>query len=86
MTAQTFIIRGACGLHARPALRFVDLAKKFESKIIIEKENKRIDAKSVVSVLSAGISDGTTIHLSAEGPDEEEAMCQISEFLSIPLD
>ena len=86
MTTQTFIIRGACGLHARPALRFVDIAKKFESKIIIEKESKRIDAKSLVSVLSAGISNGTTIYLSTEGPDEEEAMHQISQFLSTPLD
>lgn len=83
---QTFLIKGKYGLHSRPAFRFVELAKKFKSKIRIIYNNKDIDARSLVSVLSAGISSGSIIELSVTGEDEVEAMDALKEFLSNPLE
>jgi phosphocarrier protein len=67
------------GLHARPASEFVILAKKFESKLWISKpgEDKEVDAKSIIHLLSLGISQGTKLKIRAEGPDEETAVASL---------
>ncbi len=82
---QRFEVKGTCGLHARPALQFVELAKRFESNITIDNSGKPIDAKSLLAVLSAGISGGTVISITVEGSDEAAAMKALGEYLSVPL-
>jgi len=71
---ETQIIN-ASGLHARPASDFVKAAKTFESKIVICRAGEEeVNAKSIMRILSAGMSKGTKIGISAEGPDEKEAV------------
>jgi phosphotransferase system HPr (HPr) family protein len=62
------------GLHARPAAIFVNTANKFESDVYIIKDDKRINAKSIMGVLMLALYKGCTISLMAEGPDEQEAL------------
>lgn len=75
------IITNQQGLHARPASLFTKKCASFNSKIRIIANGKSYDAKSILQILSAGISCGTEIELSCEGADEEIAFEQISEML-----
>ena len=64
------------GIHARPASFFVNEAKKYQSKIMVENlsSGKAKDAKQILGVMSLGMTKGTEIRLTAEGPDKEEAI------------
>lgn len=62
------------GLRSRGAAMFVSVAGKFESQILIEQENKKINAKSIMGVLSLGVQEGETITVVANGKDEKEAV------------
>ena len=62
------------GLHARPATFFIQKANEFKSSIWVEKDERRVNAKSLLGVLSLGIVKGTVINIIADGPDEEEAV------------
>lgn len=64
------------GIHARPASLFVQEAKKFQSKVTVENlgSGKSKDAKSILGVMSLGMTKGTEIKITAEGPDEEAAI------------
>jgi len=70
------------GLQARPAANFVQEANKFEADLFIEKEGKRINAKSIMGLMSLAIMNGETIILIADGPDEEEAMMSLTSFVA----
>ncbi|MDD2211925.1 MAG: HPr family phosphocarrier protein [Clostridia bacterium] len=73
MIKKEITVTNETGLHARPASMFVQKASKFKSSIVIEKGDKTINAKSIISVLSGGIGKGTQITLVIEGEDEQEA-------------
>ena len=68
------IINNELGLHARPASLFVKEANKYCSDIIIGKGNKEINAKSLIGILSLGISKGSKIFIKANGEDEDSAL------------
>ncbi len=70
----TVQLKNKVGLHARPASLFVQTAKKFRSKIIVRKDDKEADAKSILGVLSLGAECGHWITIVAEGDDAEEAI------------
>ena len=74
-------VKNQVGLHARPATFFIQKANEFKSSIWVEKEDRRVNAQSLLGVLSMGITTGTEITLIAEGPDEEAAVKQLSEML-----
>ena len=67
-------INNQVGLHARPATFFIQKANEFKSSIWIERDERRVNAKSLLGVLSLGIVKGTTITLIADGADEKEAV------------
>lgn len=67
-------IKNQVGLHARPATLFIQLANEFRSYIWIEKNDRRVTAKSLLGVLSLGVVGGEVVTLIADGPDEEEAV------------
>ena len=67
-------VKNQVGLHARPATFFIQKANEFKSSIWVEKEDRRVNAKSLLVVLSLGIMGGTTIRILAGGPDEEQAV------------
>lgn len=75
MYQKGIIVSNQVGLHARPATFFIQKANEFKSSIWIERENNRkVNAKSLLGVLSLGITRGVEIMISAEGPDETEAV------------
>ena len=74
MISRSVIIRNSVGLHARPATFFVQKANCYKSSVWVEKEDCRVNAKSLLGVLSLGISKGTTITLIADGADESDAI------------
>ncbi len=74
MFVKEVMVQNQVGLHARPATFFIQKANEFKSSIWIEKEERRVNAKSLLGVLSLGIVGGTTIKVMADGADEEEAV------------
>ena len=74
MFTQDVTVNNEVGLHARPATYFIQKANEFKSGIWVEKEERRVNAKSLLGVLSLGIVKGTTITLIADGPDAKEAV------------
>ena len=82
MYTKEATVNNQVGLHARPATFFIQKANEFKSSIWVEKEERRVDAKSLLGVLSLGIVQGTVIQLIADGPDAEEAVEALAELLS----
>lgn len=74
MYVKDVMVQNQVGLHARPATFFIQRANEFRSSIWVEKEERRINAKSLLGVLSLGIVGGTTIRVMADGADEEAAV------------
>jgi len=74
MISRSVKIENSVGLHARPATFFVQKANCFKSSIWVEKEDCRVNAKSLLGILSLGISKGTEITVIADGVDEAEAI------------
>ena len=74
MVKRDVVITNNIGLHARPATFFIQKANEFKSTIWVEKEERRVNAKSLLGVLSLGILGGTTIKIFADGADETEAV------------
>ncbi|MBC8078774.1 MAG: HPr family phosphocarrier protein [Gorillibacterium sp.] len=68
------VVRLKTGLHARPAALFVQEANKFSSEIFVEKDEKKVNAKSIMGIMSLAISTGTEIYISAEGADADQAV------------
>ena len=68
------VITNASGLHARPATFFIQKANCYRSTILIEKDDRKVNAKSLLGVLSLGIIGGTTIKMIVDGSDEKEAL------------
>ena len=66
-------VENQVGLHARPATFFIQKANEYKSSIWVEKEERRVNAKSLLGVLSLGIIGGTTIKVISDGCDETEA-------------
>ena len=62
------------GLHARPATFFIQKANEYKSAIWVEREERRVNAKSLLGVLSLGIVGGASIRILADGPDEQDAV------------
>ena len=73
MYVKDVLVQNQVGLHARPATFFIQKANEFKSSIWVEKEERRVNAKSLLGVLSLGIMGGT-IRIIAGGPDEEQAV------------
>ena len=82
MVTQEVTINNEVGLHARPATFFIQKANEFKSGIWVEKDERRVNAKSLLGVLSLGITKGTTITQLADGSDEKEAVAALSELVS----
>ena len=81
MISRGVTICNSVGLHARPATFFVQKANSYKSSIWVEKEDCRVNAKSLLGVLSLGITKGTTITLIADGMDEGEAVSGLAELI-----
>ncbi len=74
MYMKDVVVQNQVGLHARPATFFIQKANEFKSSIWVENDDRRVNAKSLLGVLSLGITKGLTITIIADGPDEEDAV------------
>ena len=81
MFTKDVTITNSIGLHARPATFFIQKANSYKSSIWVEKEERRVNAKSLLGVLSLGIAKGMTITLIADGQDEESAINGLVELI-----
>lgn len=74
MYVKDVVVQNQVGLHARPATFFIQKANEYKSSIWVEKEDRRVNAKSLLGVLSLGIVGGASIRILADGSDEEAAV------------
>ena len=81
MITRDVTIQNNVGLHARPATFFIQKANEFKSSIWIEKEERRVNAKSLLGILSLGIVGGTSIKVIADGADEKTAVDSLVELV-----
>lgn len=81
MINKEVVVRCESGLHNRQATYFVQKANEFESSIWIESDNRRMNAKSLLGIMSLGIITGANVTLSAKGPDEESAVNALEALL-----
>ena len=81
MFVKEVMVQNQVCLHARPATFFIQKANEFKSSIWVEKEERRVNAKSLLGVLSLGIVGGTSIRIIADGSDEQEAVDSLVELV-----
>ena len=82
MYVKEVTVENQVGLHARPATFFIQKANEYKSSIWVEKEERRVNAKSLLGVLSLGIVKGTPITIIADGSDEEEAVAALTALIA----
>lgn len=82
MLTREVTINNQVGLHARPATFFIQKANEFKSSIWIEKDDRKVNAKSLLGVLSLGIVKGTSVTLIADGSDEKEALNTLANLIA----
>lgn len=81
MKQQQVTLTNPAGLHARPGKQLVQLAKKFEAQVTLIKDDARFNAKSLMKVLQAGLSQGAVITVEIDGADEDEALKAIIDYI-----
>jgi phosphocarrier protein len=86
MLDRTVSIRNKLGLHARAAVKFVNLSNRFSSSVKIVKDGDEIDGKSILGILTLAATQGTSIRLLVSGKDEEAAMAALVELIGNRFD
>lgn len=81
MISRDIVITNTSGLHARPATFFIQKANSYRSSVWVEKDDRKVNAKSLLGVLSLGIAKGMTVTLIADGPDENAAISGLVELI-----
>lgn len=82
MTTKDIKIGLETGLGAGPVAVFVQVASQYKSSVYVEYETKRVNAKSLMGMMSLGIATGETVKVSADGDDSEEAVAAIEKYLA----
>ena len=80
MITREVTVTNSVGLHARPATFFIQKANSYKSSIWVEKDERRVNAKSLLGVLSLGIAQGSVITVIADGSDEKQAVAALQEL------
>ena len=81
MKKQTVTIQIASGLEARPVAVLVQMASQYESHIYLMRDNKKVNAKSIMGMMTLGLNAGDSIEVSADGVDEDNAIEAIAGYL-----
>ena len=82
MVIKSVTINNQVGLHARPATFFIQKANEFRCSIWVEKDDRKVNAKSLLGVLSLGIVCGTTVNIIADGVDAKKAAEELAELVN----
>ncbi|MCK4520979.1 MAG: HPr family phosphocarrier protein [Nanoarchaeota archaeon] len=81
-----FEISNQLGLHARPAVLFVQLANKFQSEIFVEKEGKKVKGKNIIGIMTLAASKGEKITVTAQGKDAEQYLDKLTNLIESKFD
>lgn len=81
MVKQTVTITNPTGLHARPAAEFTKLAAVLDCEVFLEKEGKRVNAKSILGILTLAIGQGNVLDIICEGEGEEEGLAKLVDLV-----
>ncbi|OOE14281.1 HPr family phosphocarrier protein [Fictibacillus arsenicus] len=82
MVEKKVTVQLKSGLQARPAALFVQEANRFTSDVFVEKEGKKVNAKSIMGIMSLAVGSGSELVLAVNGPDENEAIEALADFVS----
>ena len=82
MVEKEVVITNRAGIHARPAALIVQTASRFTSKIHLQKDNEKINAKSIMGIITLGAAYNTKLMLTAEGSDEDEASAALAQLFA----
>ncbi|MCI5994880.1 MAG: HPr family phosphocarrier protein [Blautia sp.] len=82
MIKKSITVKIPNGLEARPVAVLVQVASQYESAVYVESDEKRVNAKSIMGMMTLGLNEGESVTISAEGADEKEAMQGIEQYLS----
>ena len=82
MTKREITVRLDGGLETRPVALLVQMASQFQSDVYVESENRRVNAKSIMGMMTLGLDAGSEVTVSADGADEAEAMDRIEAYLT----
>ena len=82
MISKEIVVQNQVGLHARPATFFIQKVNEFTSSIWIAKDERKVNAKSLLGVLSLGITRGTSVNITADGADEEAAIDALTSLVA----
>lgn len=82
MISKEFRISNKLGLHARPSAQLTQVAGRFAAEVYIEKNGRRVNAKSIMGVMMLAAGPGSTVTVDAEGPDEEQAIEAIGALIA----
>ena len=86
MIEKEIVVKCESGLHNRQATYFVQKANEFNSTVYLESENRKMNAKSLLGIMSLGVITGAIVTLSAEGPDAEAAINALEQMLLRDVD
>jgi len=82
MTEGDVVLVNKLGLHARPSAKVSQLASRFKAEVWLARGSRRINAKSIMGVMMLAAPQGTSLRVSAQGPDEEEAVAALCALLA----
>ncbi len=82
MVKKTVVVELASGLEARPVAMLVQVASQYDSNIYVEIDSKKVNAKSIMGMMTLGLLPGESVTISADGADEEQAISDIEQYLS----
>jgi len=80
--SKEITVKNAQGLHARPAAMFVQIASRYNSNVTIQKENEKVNGKSIMGILTLGIQPDTIVILEVEGDDAKDVFKELEELLT----
>ncbi len=83
---KTFTIKNRLGLHARAASKFVQIASQFDSEVLVVKDEKNVNGKSIMGILILAAACGTEITIKAEGDDAEQAITALGDIINRGFD
>ncbi|MBC7958900.1 MAG: HPr family phosphocarrier protein [Vallitaleaceae bacterium] len=82
MVSKEITVKIASGFESRPVAMFVQVASQFKSNIYVSMQEKKVNAKSIMGMMSLGVIEGESITISADGEDEASAMNQLESYLT----
>jgi len=82
MTSRTVTVVNQLGMHARAAAKFVHLATRFESRVVVSRQERQMDGKSIMGLLLLAAAHGTAVTIMADGVDEQAALEALTDLVS----